>query len=71
VLCDADPIGTLVVGKLGRVTGTVKAPHVVVVGRVDGPVHSSESLEIQPAARVVGDASYKDIVIHGSIKGAN
>jgi len=64
VSCDDDPIGTLVVGKLGRVTGAVYAPHVVVVGRVDGPVHSSESLEIQPGARVVGDASYKDIVIH-------
>jgi cytoskeletal protein CcmA (bactofilin family) len=64
VSCGDDPLGTIVVGKLGRVTGTVNVPHIVVIGHVDGPVHSSESLEIQPAARVVGDAFYKDIVIH-------
>jgi hypothetical protein len=52
------------VGKLGSVTGTVKAPHIVVSGRVDGPVHSSESIEIHPEACVTGGASYKDIVIH-------
>jgi cytoskeletal protein CcmA (bactofilin family) len=60
----ADTHGTIVVGKLGSVTGTVKAPHVVVAGRVDGPVHSSESIEIHPEACVTGGASYKDIVIH-------
>jgi cytoskeletal protein CcmA (bactofilin family) len=63
VSCD-DTHGTIVVGKLGSVTGTVKAPHVVVAGRVDGPVHSSESIEIYPEACVTGGASYKDIVIH-------
>jgi cytoskeletal protein CcmA (bactofilin family) len=63
VSCD-DAHGTIVVGKLGSVTGTVKAAHVVVAGRVDGPVHSSESIEIHPEACVTGGASYKDIVIH-------
>lgn len=67
----ADAHGVLVVGKLGSVTGTVKAPHVVVSGRVDGPLHSSESIEIHPQACVTGGASYKDIVIHegGVIQG--
>lgn len=64
VSCDDDTRGTIVVGKLGRVTGTIKAPHIVVVGRVDGPAHSSESIEIQAGACVMGGASYRDIVIH-------
>jgi cytoskeletal protein CcmA (bactofilin family) len=64
VSCGDDTRATVVVGKLGRVTGAVKAPHVVVAGRVDGPVHSSESIEIHSGACVTGGASYKDIVIH-------
>ena len=68
----SDTHGTIVVGKLGRVTGAVNAPRVVVSGRVDGPVYSSESIEIHPDACVAGGASYKDIVIHegGVIQGA-
>lgn len=71
VSCDDDSRGTIVVGKLGSVTGAVKAPHVVVAGRVDGPVHSSESIEIHPDACVVGGGSYRNIVIHegGVIEG--
>jgi cytoskeletal protein CcmA (bactofilin family) len=72
VSCDDDTRGTIVVGKLGRVTGSVKVPHVVVAGRVDGPVHSSETIEIHQGASVVGGGSYRDIVIHegGVIEGA-
>ncbi len=47
VLCDADDIGTAVVGHSGKVIGSVKAPHIVVTGRVQGPVHSSAFIEIQ------------------------
>ncbi len=71
VSCGDDTRGTIVVGKLGSVTGAIRAPHIVVVGGVHGPVHSSESIEIHPGARFVGDASYRDIVIHegGVIEG--
>lgn len=66
-----DSDGTVVVGKTGNVTGTIKAPHVVVGGRVHGPVHSSESIEIQQGACVAGDVFYKAIDIHagGVIEG--
>ncbi len=72
VSCDDDTCGTVVVNKLGSVTGAIKAPHVVVAGRVLGSVHSSGSIEILQDACVVGDASYMDIVIHegGVIEGA-
>lgn len=64
ISCDADPNGTIVVAKSGKVTGTIKAAHLVVSGRVDGHVESSESVDIQPGACVVGDVSYKNIAIH-------
>ncbi len=64
VSCDADSGGTIVVGKSGNITGSVKAPHIVVSGHVSGPLHSAESIEIQEGACVVGDAFYKAIDIH-------
>ena len=72
VSCDADSSGTIVVGQSGNVTGTIKAPHIVVSGRVHGPVHSSETIEIQRGACFVGDTFYKEIEIHagGVIEGS-
>lgn len=71
VVCGADAQGTVVVGKSGCVTGAVAAPHVLVVGRVTGSVTSSGSLEILPDARIKGDASYRELVVHegGVIEG--
>lgn len=71
ISCAADPNGTVVVGKSGHVTGTISAAHLVVGGHVCGPVHSSESLEIQEGASIVGDVSYRNIVVHagGVIEG--
>ena len=71
VSCAPDSDGTVVVGKTGNVTGAIKAPHIVVGGRVQGPVHSSESIEIQPGACVAGNTFYRAIDIHagGVIEG--
>ncbi len=71
VSCAPDSDGTVVVGKTGNATGTINAPHVVVGGRVQGPVHSSESIEIQQGACVAGDVFYRAIDIHagGVIEG--
>jgi cytoskeletal protein CcmA (bactofilin family) len=71
VSCAADANGAAVVGKSGNVTGTIIAPHIVVGGRVNGPVHSSESIEIQQAGWIAGDAVYKEIGINsgGVIEG--
>lgn len=72
VSCEADPNGTIVVAKSGNVTGTIRAAHVLVSGRVQGNVNASESIEVQQGACVVGDVSYKNIGIHagGVIEGA-
>ena len=68
----ADSSATIVVDKSGNVAGTIKAPHIVVSGRVYGPAHSSESIEIQQGACFVGDTFYKTMEIHagGVIEGS-
>ncbi|TRZ89913.1 MAG: polymer-forming cytoskeletal family protein [Rhodocyclaceae bacterium] len=70
--CDADTKGTIVVGQSGHVSGAINAPHIVVSGRVSGPSYSSESIEIQSGACLVGDTFYKAIQVHagGIIEGS-
>lgn len=72
VSSDSDPNGTIVVGTSGSITGTLKAPHIVVSGRVSGPLRSSQSIEIRQGACVAGDAWYQALEIHagGVIEGA-
>jgi cytoskeletal protein CcmA (bactofilin family) len=71
VSCDSDSQGTTVIHGSGSITGTIKTPHIVVGGRVNGPLDASESIEIQEDAHVVGNARYKQIAIHagGIIEG--
>jgi cytoskeletal protein CcmA (bactofilin family) len=54
----------LVISENARVTGKVKAGHVIISGEVIGPVHSDELLELQPKARVVGNISYGVLEMH-------
>lgn len=72
VACQGDAGDTVVVDATGSVTGAVGAPRIVVRGRVLGPLHSAQSIDIQPGGRVVGDASYRHIAIHagGLVEGA-
>jgi cytoskeletal protein CcmA (bactofilin family) len=72
VSCDADASGTIVVGGSGSVSGAIRAPHIVVGGRVLGPLDSSRSIEIQPEASVAGDIRYRAMHIHpgGVIEGS-
>lgn len=56
-----DQPGTLVVSEQARIDGEVQAAHVVVNGTINGPVHATESLELQAGSRVKGDVHYKNI----------
>ena len=38
--------------------------HVIVNGHVTGPIQSSELLELQPQARIVGDVRYEVLEMH-------
>lgn len=54
----------LVISEKARVHGKVNAGHVIINGEVRGPVTSSEMLELQPRAAVVGDVRYEVLEMH-------
>lgn len=54
----------LVISETASITGIIHADHVIINGRVLGPVHSSELLELQPKAHIEGDVSYKALEMH-------
>jgi cytoskeletal protein CcmA (bactofilin family) len=59
-----DKPSILVISESACVTGVVHAGHVIVNGRVKGPVHASELLELQPLAKIEGDVFYKTLEMH-------
>ena len=54
----------LVISESALVSGSIHADHVIINGRVVGPVHASELLELQPKAKIEGDVSYKALEMH-------
>jgi cytoskeletal protein CcmA (bactofilin family) len=54
----------VVISENGKVQGEVHAAHLEVSGTVDGPLHVSELLELQPKARITGDVHYRALEIH-------
>lgn len=63
ISCDGRPGATLIVDNTGTVTGSVCAARMVVRGRIDGSVDSSESVELQESARVIGDISFRALAV--------
>lgn len=55
---------TLVLSETGRIEGGIKASHVLLNGKVTGPVHAAHYVELQSKARVIGDIYYKTLEIH-------
>ncbi len=54
----------LVISERARVTGKVKAGHVIINGSVVGPILSDVLLELQPKAVIVGDLRYEVLEMH-------
>jgi cytoskeletal protein CcmA (bactofilin family) len=54
----------LVISESASVTGQIHADHVIINGRVKGPVFATELLELQPKAYIEGDVSYKALEMH-------
>lgn len=54
----------LVISENAKVTGRVRAGHVIINGLVVGPVESEDLLELQPKARIVGDVKYEALEMH-------
>jgi cytoskeletal protein CcmA (bactofilin family) len=60
---NGDP-GMVIISELGAVIGEVHAAHLVVSGKVNGPIFVSDVLELQPKAQVIGDVHYRAVEIH-------
>ncbi len=72
VVASANDTSILVISEKAKVTGTVKAGHVIINGTVIGPVESSHLLELQPKAHIQGDVVYESLEMHqgATIEGA-
>lgn len=54
----------LVISETGCVKGHVQVEHLVVSGKVEGPIDASKLLELHPSAKVSGDVRYKALEMH-------
>ncbi len=59
VVADTSNSSILVISDQAVIDGEVRAGHVVVNGVINGPVISTELIELQSKARISGDVHYK------------
>lgn len=64
ITCMGDARSLLVISDKAKVTGKVRAGHVIINGSVNGPVIAEDLLELQPKARIVGDVRYEALEMH-------
>lgn len=64
VIGQHDQSTMLVLSEQGRVEGEIRARRILINGEVVGPVYASESAELMPKARVIGDLHYQRIEVH-------
>jgi len=63
VIADPAKSSTLVLSEQAQVHGEISVTHLVVNGKVTGPIQASEYLELQSKAKVTGDVRYKTLEI--------
>lgn len=59
LVADPNGDGTLILSDKGVIEGQVRAPHVVINGRITGDIYASERIELAANARVHGNIHYK------------
>jgi cytoskeletal protein CcmA (bactofilin family) len=64
IIAIGDKRTLLVISEKAKVTGKIRAGHVIINGLVQGPVESEDLLELQPKARIVGDVKYEALEMH-------
>ena len=64
VLAASGEPSTLVISEQAEVDGEIRVSHIVINGRVVGPIVAEGYLELQPKALVVGDVTYKTLEMH-------
>lgn len=65
VIAESGQSSMLVISDQAKIEGEVRCAHLVVNGEIVGQVYSSELLELQPKARIIGDVYYKMLEMHG------
>jgi cytoskeletal protein CcmA (bactofilin family) len=55
---------TLILSEHGKIEGEVTAAKIVLNGKVIGPVHAGQFIELQSKARITGDLHYKSLEMH-------
>ena len=64
VLASVERPSILVISEHAVVEGSVAADHIIVNGRINGPVLARQMLELQPKARITGDVTYQNLEMH-------
>ncbi|QJQ06003.1 polymer-forming cytoskeletal protein [Undibacterium piscinae] len=59
VIAEAGVSSMLVISEQAKIDGEVRAAHIVVNGEINGPVFSTELIELQAKSRISGDVHYK------------
>ena len=59
----ADDAGTVVLSEHASVEGEIRVAHAVINGKVLGPIHGAESVELQAKADVSADVYYKTLEV--------
>jgi cytoskeletal protein CcmA (bactofilin family) len=64
VTAAAAEASTLVVSEHARIDGEIRVSHLVANGTINGPVHASDTLELQASAKLHGDVHYNTLEMH-------
>lgn len=64
VVATSHETSILVISEKAKVTGKIKAGHVIINGHITGPVQADTLLELQPKAVIVGDVKYEALEMH-------
>jgi cytoskeletal protein CcmA (bactofilin family) len=64
VVAEEGAASTLVLSESGRIEGQVSAAHLMVNGAIVGPITATESIELQPKAKVNGEIHYVALEMH-------
>jgi cytoskeletal protein CcmA (bactofilin family) len=55
---------TVVIGEASAVTAQLRAPYIVIIGKITGEVIAAKRLEIHPGAKVFGNLTTPVLVVH-------
>jgi cytoskeletal protein CcmA (bactofilin family) len=64
VVAEEGATSTLVLSESGRIEGQVSAAHLMVNGAIVGPITATETIELQPKAKVNGEIHYVALEMH-------